>query len=137
MHVLILFALSTGLRQSEPWNLERADVHLGEQHPWMRIRSGSQRGPVKEKRGDQRACDVESSGEDPENSFGGMISDTPVRRRFWRDAGGERVRAINRVSNRVSRGSRFHGQSRVITESHLRDLNSRPTVYETVALPLS
>jgi integrase len=58
MQVLILFALWTGLRQSEQWNLERADVHLDEQHPWMRIRFGSQSGPVKEQRGDQRARDV-------------------------------------------------------------------------------
>jgi len=104
MQVLILFALWTGVRQSEQWNLERADVHLAEQHPWMRIRFGSERGPVKEQRGDQRARDVfllpraaellrawlEEMPKEMRKS-----SSRPARRRFWRD-GGEALGASRR-----------------------------------------
>jgi len=58
MRVLILFALWTGLRQSEQWNIEWRDVHLDDEHPWMRIRFGSRDGPAKEQRGGRPARDV-------------------------------------------------------------------------------
>ena len=40
--LMALFAIGTGIRQGEQWNLELRDVHINDSEPWIFVRWGSQ-----------------------------------------------------------------------------------------------
>ncbi|AUX41132.1 uncharacterized protein SOCE26_025380 [Sorangium cellulosum] len=48
---LVAFALWTGVREGEQWNLELRDVHAHEEHPYVVIRFGKRRGSHSTKSG--------------------------------------------------------------------------------------
>jgi integrase len=201
--------LWTGLRQGELYNLEKKDVHLDEQVPWLRVRFGSEDGPVKQQRNGQtrvrdlflfpiaadlrRACSTMPKS--MRNSAGGLVfpnrfgarrytgepswwprikklaklpkyfrwhdlrhtcasslvagwwgrpwrleevqvymahSDISVTQRYAVLAPSELKRAIKRTSGQI--GVQLGYTELAKSLSHLRDLNSRPTVYEGVSL---
>lgn len=45
--LLVAFALGSGLRQGEQWNLELRDVHIDDAQPWLFVRWGSKGKPPK------------------------------------------------------------------------------------------